>query len=211
MLLALPTEQDKMPIVRRKRPVIKEDLEPQDCGDGAATTTDQVATAHEPTLDSIAHSARPRSRAIKDETGKWQATGDYEVGFGRPPKATQFNGKPGPGRPKGTVSFDKLLRKHLTQKRNVRINGGERQVTNAELIIMTLVKDAVEGKDRGARKFALAEMARTLVPAEAGTRPLDQQHLNESDALSLAEFEQDLRERLLRELLESGPDAECNE
>lgn len=140
-----------------------------------------------------------RTKATKDENGKWQPTGDYEIGFGRPPLATRFTGKPGPGRPKGSVSYDVMLRKHLSKKRKVRIDGKDRTVTQGELVIITTVRDAMEGKSKDARRQILADMHR-LSPAdhhEAGTSVRDH---NEADRLTFDEFYQTVRDEVLADL-----------
>ncbi len=142
-----------------------------------------------------------RGTAVKNEKGKWQPTGNYETGFCRPPENTRFKrgGAPGPGRPKGSKSHDTLLKEQLGQKRRVRIGGRERDVAVRELVIMATVKDAAEGKDRHARKYVLDQMARIYPPtdSEAPSSAID---LTESDALSLAEFEADLRSRIRDEM-----------
>ena len=60
---------------------------------------------------------RRRGHATKDENGKWQPTAPYPNGFARTPADTRFKpgGKGGPGRPKGSVSHDALMQKHLKQ------------------------------------------------------------------------------------------------
>ena len=100
-----------------------------------------------------------RGHAVKDRDGKWVPTGDYEVGFGRPPVAHQFNGKPGPGRPRREVSHDHILRRHLEQKRKVRFDGQEKTMSVLELVIATTIKGALQGKDKPLRELRL-EIAR---------------------------------------------------
>jgi hypothetical protein len=99
--------------------------------------------------------------------GKRQATGDYPIGYCRPPERTQFKkgGKPGPGRPKGSLSHDTILKRQLEQKQRVRINGRERNLSFRELILTKAVMAAVDGKDRDARKYVLAESARLYAAA----------------------------------------------
>ena len=138
-------------------------------------------------------------KAVKDENGKWQPTGDYEVGFGRPPVASRFSGKPGPGRPKGLVSYDGLVTKHLGKKRRVRIEGREKSITQAELIVMKTVNDAVEGKNRDARKQVFIDMARVM-PAETREALRSPQDYNEADRLTLEEFHREVRAEILAEL-----------
>lgn len=117
---------------------------------------------------------------------KRQATGDYPVGYCRPPIEHQFNGKPGPGRPKGAVSQDKLMRKHLSQKRKVKVDGKELKVSMRELLIITTIKHALAGKkelggllSEAFRLFPDGESIQN-VAVEGGTpSAVDQQILDE--------------------------------
>ena len=151
---------------------------------------------------------RKRGHAIKDEQGKFLPTGEGP-GFANPPKEHQFRkgGSGGPGRPRGSVSFDTLIRKHLTKKRRVRVDGKDRVVTTGELIVMATMKDAAEGKSRDARKYVLGEMARTL-PTQVDSQTVGARELNASDALSLAEYEAELRRQLLAEIQAGNHDFE---
>lgn len=151
---------------------------------------------------------RRRGHAVKNEQGKFMPTSEG-VGFASPPKEHQFKtgGPGGPGPKKWSVSFDTLIRKHLTTKRRVRIEGVDRKVSTAELILMTTIKDAAEGKSRDARKYVLAEMARAF-PAQADSQAVGPREINDSDALSLAEYEAELRRQLLAEILAGKHDIE---
>ncbi|MFN3890735.1 MAG: DUF5681 domain-containing protein [Beijerinckiaceae bacterium] len=68
---------------------------------------------------------------------------DYEVGYGRPPKASRF--KPGQsgnrkGRPKGSLSMSTLVGRELDRKVTVRIGGKLRTMTNREVNAVQLVQ-----------------------------------------------------------------------
>ena len=164
--------------------------------------TEQAAASEcELTMPATANSIpRIRGHAQKDDSGKWQPTGEYEVGFGRPPADHRFKkgGAGGPGRPKGSRSHDSILREALSEKRPVRIDGQERNLPLRKLVVLKTVKDAAEGTDRHARKYVLDESARLFPEAEIAraTKPSD---LNDSDALSLAEFEAEIRHRIRQE------------
>lgn len=142
-----------------------------------------------------------RGHAVKDERGKWLPTGNYDSGWCQPPQATRFKKgcKPGPGRPRGTVSHDTLLKKHLGQKRRIRVDGRERDVATREIVLMTTVKAAAEGKDREARKYVLQEMAR-IYGGEGRDNSGVPVELSASDALSLAEFEAEIRRQILEDI-----------
>lgn len=75
-----------------------------------------------------------------------------KVGFGRPPKSTQFrkgqSGNPN-GRPKGRRNgppFDAVLSQMVT----IRENGKDRRVTAAEAFLLQLAKEGLEGDARAA-------------------------------------------------------------
>lgn len=163
-----------------------------------------VATVHVSTVTPAPVLApapkRMRGHAIKNEQGKFMPTGEGP-GFASPPKQHQFRqgGSGGPGRPRGSFSYDTLIHKHLSKKRRVRVDGKDCLVSTGELIVMATIKDAAEGKGRDARKHALAEMARTF-PTQADSQSVGPRELNASDALSLAEYEAELRQRLLEEI-----------
>lgn len=76
----------------------------------------------------------------------------YQVGYGRPPKATRF--KPGQsgnprGRPKGAKSIPALLEGELNRKIRVREGNRERMLTKRELLVRRLVANGVQkgGRD----------------------------------------------------------------
>jgi len=77
-------------------------------------------------------------------------TGDG-VGYGRPPKHSQF--KPGTsgnasGRPKGRISFARLLEKQLDARMTATIGGRTKTITRREALIYGFVGDALKDKDR---------------------------------------------------------------
>lgn len=82
---------------------------------------------------------------------------DYEVGHGKPPKATQF--KPGAsgnpkGRPKGARSVNDEIHKVLTTPVTVFQNGKPIRMTPVEMILKKLVASAVKG-DFKASKYVV--------------------------------------------------------
>lgn len=94
----------------------------------------------------------------------------HEVGYARPPKATQFkkgqSGNPR-GRPRNRrrgIPYDTLLGQMVT----VREDGRERRVTAAEAFILQLTKKGLEGDSAAARaSLAAIEKARASRPAHA--------------------------------------------
>jgi hypothetical protein len=82
----------------------------------------------------------------------------YAVGYGRPPKATQFakgeSGNPR-GRPKGTRTVGAMLQEILRQKISVTENGKTRRLPALEVILRRLANDAMRSEPR-ALKLLLA-------------------------------------------------------
>ncbi len=88
-------------------------------------------------------------------------TDDYEVGYGKPPKRTQFtqgqSGNP-KGRSKGTRNFKTDLREELAEPVNVREDGSVTTVSSQRAILKQLRAKALKGDPRALDRFlALAE------------------------------------------------------
>lgn len=103
----------------------------------------------------------------------------YEVGYGRPPKATRFKpGKSGNprGRPKGAKSIPALLEGELNRKIRVREGNRERMLTKRELLVRRLVANGVQkgGRDGELLLKLLASHAADADPASL-PQPLDAQ------------------------------------
>ena len=93
-----------------------------------------------------------------------QDDGDYEVGYGKPPKSTRW--KPGQsgnpkGRPKKTKDFDKLIDRELSETVRITDGGESKVVTKRELIIKRLINEALKG-DKAALKLTLNFMKADL-------------------------------------------------
>jgi uncharacterized protein DUF5681 len=76
---------------------------------------------------------------------------EYEVGYGRPPRHTQFQkGRSGNarGRPRGARSVKGLLREELREKIAVNENGRRRKVTKVRVIVKQVVTKALRGDHR---------------------------------------------------------------
>lgn len=70
---------------------------------------------------------------------------DYEVGYGKPPKATQFKkGQSGnsKGRPRKSENVRTLLRETLNQRVQVRVNGKVKQSVYAK----PMCKNSLKGR-----------------------------------------------------------------
>ena len=81
---------------------------------------------------------------------------DYEVGYGRPPKRTQFkkgrSGNP-KGRPKGAKNVDSMLRETLLRPVVITENGKRRKITALEAFFRQTLKSALEGDSRASDKL----------------------------------------------------------
>jgi len=74
---------------------------------------------------------------------------DYEVGFGRPPKATRFKpGKSGNprGRPKGSRPVGAVLQEVLRQRIPVTENGRTRRLPALEVMLRRLANEAMRSE-----------------------------------------------------------------
>jgi hypothetical protein len=109
--------------------------------------------------------------------GDSSASKDYEVGYGRPPKASRFQpGKSGNprGRPKAERNFGVALREALDRQIEV-VNekGIKRKVSAQDWIARGLVADAAR-RDRAARR----DLLKQIHLIDGGKPPDDQQRRN---------------------------------
>src|SRR5215831_6348147 len=75
----------------------------------------------------------------------------YKVGYGKPPKATQF--KPGrsgnpKGRPRGRLNLATDLAEELSERITVREDGHARRVSKQRALIKSLMAKALQGDVR---------------------------------------------------------------
>jgi hypothetical protein len=97
---------------------------------------------------------------------------DYVVGYGRPPKKTQFKkGKSGNprGRPKGTRTVGAVLQDILGQRIAVTENGRTRRLPALEVMLRRLANDAMRNEP-AALKLMLSLFDRYGEAPEAGLR-----------------------------------------
>ena len=77
--------------------------------------------------------------------------GDYEVGYGKPPRETRFkrgqSGNPR-GRPPGAKNLSTLLNEALNELVVVTENGGRKRITKRRAAFKQLVNDAAKGEWR---------------------------------------------------------------
>ena len=128
---------------------------------------------------------------------------DYEVGFGRPPKHTQF--KPGEsgnpkGRPKGTKNLATDLSEELAEKIVVNEGGKQLKISKQRAMIKSLLAKALKGDTRAA-----TVLLKLLIDAEqATTKNAVVEALSEDDQAILARF----AERVLKNSTQSREDSD---
>lgn len=92
---------------------------------------------------------------------------DYEVGYGRPPKHSQFrkgqSGNP-KGRKKGARGLKTDLRAELSERLEITQNGKAVKLTKQQLIVKQLAAKAIKGDVRAISK--LADLVITLLGPE---------------------------------------------
>ena len=115
---------------------------------------------------------------------------DYEVGYKKPPKASQF--KPGvsgnpKGRPKKSKNLNTLLNNELDEVVSIREHGRVIQLSKRELMVKKMVHEAVNGKPGAAK---------TLIGILGVDPELDPKELISAD-------DQKILERFVNQLTES--------
>ena len=117
-------------------------------------------------------------------------TANYAVGYGRPPKATQFrkgqSGNP-KGRSKGSRSIGATLQAIIAQKFAVTEHGTTRRIPALEVMLRRLTNDAMRGDVRGL-KLLLSLIERYAQSPQAEHRIAD---LLAEDLTILARYQQD--------------------
>lgn len=94
---------------------------------------------------------------------------DYEIGYGKPPKESQYkkgqSGNP-KGRTKGSKSLKTAVNNELSGKILLKQNGKPKKVAKIEAVLMRLMKDALEGKARA--QAEILKLAHLYLPEETG-------------------------------------------
>ena len=121
-----------------------------------SSTVEEPQSRPEPPPTLPAADQPPADATISEPTRK-KPKGDYQVGYGKPPKHTQF--KPGnranpKGRPRGTKSIPKITERLLGERVKYRHEGKLRRATYREVYILGLRQDALKG-DRKALELLL--------------------------------------------------------
>ncbi len=126
---------------------------------------------------------------------------DYEVGYGKPPKHTQFtksrSGNP-KGRPKGSNNFGTDVKRALKAPVRLSKDGSPRTVSTQEAALLRLREKALKGDARALdRLLALAQAYNDEQPVSDTT-----QQITAEDAEILEAY----NERLFRRAVKSQPD-----
>ncbi len=119
---------------------------------------------------------------------------DYEVGYKKPPKATQF--KPGQsgnpkGRPRGTKNLTTDLEEELAETIRITEGGHSRVITKQRAMVKTLCAKALKGDSRASK--VLFDLALGLQSRSAGNA-LDEA-LDAEDAAILEAFRKKIADR----------------
>lgn len=107
---------------------------------------------------------------------------DYDVGFKKPPKKTQFqagqSGNP-KGRPKGAKNLATELSEELSEKLTITEGGQPKKVTKLRAIVKTLVAQSLKGNTKAASTILglipQAEQAQAARSIAATLSPLDEE------------------------------------
>ena len=111
---------------------------------------------------------------------------DYEIGYGKPPKASQF--KPGQsgnpkGRPKGAKNLKTELQEELAERIRIKEGGRQKTVSKQRAILKSLAAKAAQGDTR-ASNILLNLVLRVLHEEELAPEFVD---LTEADLEILEE------------------------
>jgi Family of unknown function (DUF5681) len=119
----------------------------------------------------------------------------YEVGYGKPPKNTQFqkgiSGNPR-GRPKKSLDFDHELIRESKSFMTINENGRRKRISKHGVAVKQLVKQAITGSTQALKNyFALLQQAHERVALVAGPQhnnsgKYDAVHLTDEELMRIA-------------------------
>lgn len=117
---------------------------------------------------------------------KRKESGNYDVGYGKPPRATQFqpgkSGNPG-GRPHGSKNYLQQFASAANEKITVNVKGKPRRIPIFQAICMQVLNTAVKG-DGPAQRLAFDVAQRIAMD----TRPVATTGLDMDDQATVADF-----------------------
>lgn len=132
---------------------------------------------------------RSRPAAVPVEPDAASASNDYDVGYGKPPKRTQFksgqSGNPR-GRPKKSKGLNTIIREQLLAPIPIQTSAGTKRVTKMEALVLKGVERAVKGDFRALKM--LIDLYSKAVPDLQSTEPgaATTEELSVTDELTLA-------------------------
>lgn len=77
----------------------------------------------------------------------------YEVGYGKPPKHTQFKpGKSGnpKGKPKGSKSLSTIIKEEANKKIEIKEGGKVKKITKAQALVKSMIANGIKGDNKSA-------------------------------------------------------------
>lgn len=110
-------------------------------------------------------------------------TDDYEVGYGRPPKHSQFaKGQSGnkSGRAKGSKNLKTVVEKEANAKVHIREGGKSKTVTKVDALFKAMLNKGIQG-DTKAGQIAFGLMEKHLPPPDtqgSDAAPLTKEELS---------------------------------
>lgn len=176
-----------MPIVPLKK----------DCGSSPTNPSAQTRPRRMPTGKEGSTKAEgpvPEKPRVDDSEDTANQTEDraYEIGYGRPPKKTQFqpgqSGNP-KGRRKGQRGLKTIIRECSTERIVMRTAQGDKQVPKIEAMIHKLMEKAFAGDFRSMDR--VLQLYADSVPDQPDANEMTdrQPDLTETDRQTLADFE----------------------
>ena len=140
-----------------------------------------------------------------------KTTGEYEVGYAKPPRHAGFqkgrSGNP-KGRPKGAKNFATLLGEALDEKVSLTEDGRRRRITKRELVIKQLVNKSASADLRAIKQ--LTDIVQGVERrAGASPAPPSPQAFTAADEEVIAELkkriERDIRAKIATEQTRAAP------
>ena len=135
-----------------------------------------------------------------------EPTGDYAVGYGKPPRHAGFqkgrSGNP-KGRPKGSKNLATLVAQALDEKVMVTEEGRPRRVTKRELVVTQLVDKSAAADLRAIKQLTdIVQSAERR--SEAGAAPSEPARLTAPDKEVIELFVARLRRQIAAEAAEAA-------
>lgn len=165
---------------------------------GSPAYRDEADTAASPPLPRVRVRSRPSEEApspTADAPGPDAGRTDYEVGYKKPPRDSQFqpgqSGNPR-GRPKAAKDLNTLVRETMEAKITVRTASGETKMSRIEAVLHKTFELAMKGDHRALKLVislcgSLVPEAEPLVTPSAQTEYLTAAEIAENEAF-YAEF-----------------------